>query len=276
MQSLQISTAALKGIQLALDTTANNLANLNTVGYKGRGVAFSELLHDSMTDQPSTDKLRTSPAGLRIGSGMKVGLTPLDMTQGSPKQTDVPTDLMIQGEGMFLVSRYKGQDAQGNVQEEYRFTRNGAFHLSMDNKGTDTVYNLVTSSGDVLLDEQGLPIQLPTDGEIKIQENGKILVNGKEDPGGARIPVFKLDNPDKFKQAGENEFLWQDANGNTPWNALEKSKATLRQGFLEMSNVDMNKEMSQLIIAQRAYQLNSRAVEITDQMMGIANSIRSR
>lgn len=275
MQSLQISSAALRGIQQAIDTAGNNIANIDTVGFKRRGIAFSELLNDSMNDQPSTDKIRTSPAGLRVGSGMKVGLTPLDMTQGSPKQTDVPNDLMIEGEGMFLVSRYKGQDAKGNVQEEYRLTRNGAFHLSMDNQGSNTVYNLVTASGDILLDEQGLPIELPTDGEITVRPDGQILHNGEE-LSAAIIPVFKLDNPDKFKQAGENEFLWQDANGDNPWNVLTKSDATLRQGFLEMSNVDMNKEMSQVILAQRAYQFNSRAIGIADQMMGIANSIRSR
>ncbi|MGO0063659.1 flagellar hook-basal body protein [Brevibacillus fluminis] len=275
MQSLQISTAALRGVQQALDTASNNIANLDTVGFKRRGASFSELLNDSMDSQPSTDKARTSPAGLRIGSGVKVGLTPLDMTQGSAKQTDVPTDLMIEGEGMFLVSRYKGMDAQGNVQEEYRLTRNGAFHLSMDNQGSNTVYNLVTASGDVLLDEKGLPIELPTDGEITVRPDGQVLHNGEE-LSAVKIPVFKLDNPDKFKQAGENEFLWQDPNGDSPWNVLNQSDATLRQGFLEMSNVDLNKEMSQVILAQRAYQLNSRAIEISDQMMGIANSIRSR
>lgn len=274
MQSLNISSAALRNIQLALDTTANNLANIDTVGYKRRGTAFSELLYDSMNDQPSTDHQRTSPAGLRIGSGMRVGMTRLDMTQGSMKQTDVPTDLMIEGEGFFIVSRPTGTDENGNLQEEYRLTRSGAFHLAMSGDGNNSVYNLVTASGDKLVDDRGIAIEFPTDGEVKIQADGSIYHNGVET--GFRIPVFKVDNPDKFKQVGENEFLWQDETGSDPWTVLELSDATIRQGALEMSNVDTRQEMTQLILAQRAYQLNSRAIAISDQMMGVANSIRSR
>ncbi|MGE5701073.1 MAG: flagellar hook-basal body protein [Clostridia bacterium] len=274
MNSLNISSTALRNIQLALDTTANNMANTDTVGYKRRGVTFSELLNDSIKDQPYTDKQRTSPAGLRIGSGMKVGMTPLDMSQGAPKQTDVPTDLMIEGEGLFLVSHSNGRDANGELQEEYRLTRNGAFHLSLTGDPANDMFHLVTATGDILLDERGLPIELPTDGEIKIQPDGSVYYNGSD--YNVRIPVWKVDNPDKFKQAGDNEFLWQDENGNNPWDMLTQSTSSVRQGFLEMSNVDDRQEMTQLLIAQRAYQLNSRSIAISDQMMGIANSIRSR
>lgn len=102
MQSLNISSSALRGIQYALDNTANNMANLETAGYKRRAASFSELLADSMNEQPALDREnRNSPVGLRMGSGARLGMTKLDMAQGSMKPTDVPTDLMIQGEGFF-------------------------------------------------------------------------------------------------------------------------------------------------------------------------------
>ncbi len=272
MQSLEISTAALRGVQYALDATANNLANIDTVGYKRRGATFSELLTDSMNEQPVTDTQRTSPKGLRIGSGVKVGLTPLDMSQGNAKNTDVPTDLMIEGEGFFLVSHTTGEGA--NAKEEYRLTRNGAFHISPSMKGNDDSYNLVTANGDILVDDNGLAIDFPK-GDLKIMEDGRIFINGQHFSD-ANVNVWNVDNPEQYKQIGENEYALPIDPTEKPSNVLTLSSARIRQGALETSNVDMRKEMSQMLLIQRAYQLNSRAIGIADQMMGIANSIRSR
>ncbi len=274
MQSLSISTAALRSIQAALDTTANNLSNLDTVGYKRRGATFSELLVDSLNNQPDADQERTSPAGLRVGSGVRVGLTALDMSQGAAKSTDVPSDLMIEGDGFFLVSR-RVRDRQGNLlPEEFRLTRNGAFHLSNSEADPDNFYNLVTSTGDVLVDERGIAIEIPKNGSFKVEPNGRISINGSD--SGLAIPVWKLPNPDQYQQAGDNEWVIDIGQGVQPGDVLPRSDARLRQGALEMSNVDMRQEMTQLILAQRAYQLNARAIGISDQMMGIANSLRAR
>lgn len=272
MQSLNISTAALRSVQQSLDNTANNLANIETVGYKRRGSSFSELLVDSMNEQPFTDKQRTSPPGLRIGSGAKLGLTKLDMSQGSAKVTEIPSDLMIEGEGFFLVSRRPGTlDENGLPMEEYRFTRNGAFHLSPATSGDN---NLVTASGDYLVDESGNPIEIPANGSFRVESNGQLIIDGFD--SGIRIGVWKVDNPDQYEQLGDNEFLAPVVSGERPDTTLQLSSATIRQGTLELSNVEMRQEMSQLVTTQRAYQLNSRAIAISDQMMGIANSLRSR
>ena len=100
MQSLNISTSAMRGIQQALDNTSNNLSNIDTIGYKRRVASFSELLTDSMNEQPATDNQnRNTPVGIRVGSGAHLAMTKLDLGQGSLKQTDVPTDVAIEGDG---------------------------------------------------------------------------------------------------------------------------------------------------------------------------------
>lgn len=262
MQSLNISTAALRGVQYALDTTANNLANIDTVGYKKRQVSFSELLSDTVGEQPATDRERTSPPGLRVGSGVKAGMTRIDMTQGSVKTTDVPTDLMIEGEGFFLV----GRNINDPENERVFLTRNGSFHIS-ESLSYPGTFNLVTANGDILLNEDGTEVTLDSPDEFKVERDGTISSNAN----GGMIPIWKVDNLDQYEQVGENEYAV------TPEQrmGLITMQASLRQGALEASNVDMSKEMSQLVMIQRAYQFNARALNISDQMMGIANSLRN-
>jgi flagellar basal-body rod protein FlgG len=268
MQSLNISSAALRSVQQALDTTANNLANLDTVGFKRRTASFSELLFDSMNEQPAEDRQRTSPPGLRIGSGVRLGMTKLDLSQGSAKITEIPTDLMIEGEGFFGVSRLTRDPDTNELREEIRLTRNGGFQIKQSPEYNQ--YALTTANGDYLVDESGVPILMDNPGELKITPEGRVLNDGEEI---ARIAVWKVDNPDQYRQVGENEFLLTPGQ---PVTNFALSTATIRQGALEASNVDLQQEMAQLINTQRAFQLNSRAIGITDQMMGVANSLRSR
>jgi flagellar basal-body rod protein FlgG len=283
MQSLNISTSALRGIQQALDTSANNMSNMDTVGYKRRVASFSELLVDSMNEQPATDQdNRNSPVGIRVGSGARLGMTRLDMGQGSMKQTDVPTDLMIQGEGYFRVGS-QVNDANGVRVEDFRLTRHGSFHLEESDYFGGFV--LVAPSGHVLLNESDSPIVLPTDDvrELVISEDGYLTVNGE--PLFDRVGVWKVHNPDMLKEDGDNLLSFGENIGSDPGAinpddlyelAWTNNHATIRQGALEASNVNLQEEMSQLINIQRAYQLNSRAIAISDQIMGIATSIRSR
>ncbi|WP_400162282.1 flagellar hook-basal body protein [Brevibacillus sp. TJ4] len=277
MQSLNISSSALRGIQLGLDNTANNLANVETVGYKRRAASFSELLADSFNKQPDTDtQNRTTPAGLRLGNGAALNMTKLDMSPGNMKQTDEPTDLMIEGEGFFLVSRVITDATGAQVGEEFRFTRDGAFHLQESEY--HGAFVLVNSSGYVLTNEIGAPILIPEDevNELTISNDGFVTANGNDTF--ERVGIWKVDNPDQLQQVGNN--LYDPALGaQNPadvYAAWEDGMATaIRQGALETSNVNMQEEISQLINIQRAYQLNSRAIMIADQMMGIATSIRS-
>lgn len=277
MQSLHISTSAMRGVQQALDNTANNLANIDTVGYKRRVASFSELLSDSMNEQPAADNQnRNTPVGLRIGSGARLGLTKLDLGQGNVKLTDVPTDVMIEGDGYFLVT-HKNKDANGNIiEEENRLTRDGSFKVQYNED--EGGYVLHTTSGHILTDNNGVPFVLPEPVQnIQISPEGVLLVNDLEY---GNIGVWKVDNPDQLQQVGENLFDAELPSGENPAtkyeNAIDTGIASLRQGALEGSNVSMTEEMSQLVNIQRAYQLNSRAIGISDQMMGIANSLRNR
>ncbi|NRS49435.1 flagellar hook-basal body protein [Brevibacillus sp. HB2.2] len=277
MQSLNISTSAMRGIQQALDNTANNLSNIDTIGYKRRVASFSELLTDSMNEQPAADNQnRNTPMGIRIGSGARLGMTKLDLGQGSLKQTGVPTDVLIEGDGYFLVTR-KIKDANNiTVDEESRFTRNGSFKLSYDDD--DKGYVLHTTSGHILTDENGANIVFPEPVKnISISPDGTFSADGM--PAPVKIGVWDVENPDQLKQVGENLFDAELAFGAGPqskYTSAYDDGVTLRQGALESSNVSMTEEMSQLVNIQRAYQLNSRAIGISDQMMGIANQLRSR
>ncbi|UYZ13939.1 flagellar hook-basal body protein [Brevibacillus sp. WF146] len=273
MQSLNISSAALRSVQQALDTTANNLANIDTVGYKRRTASFSELLSDSLNEQPAADRQqRSTPPGLRIGSGARIGLTKLDMAPGSAKITDVPTDLMIEGEGFFLVSRPLYDNNGTMVGEAYRFTRNGAFQVRFDDKlGSYVLHN---AAGDLLTDVDGTPIMITGPvRNLQVSPEGVVTNDGTTV---GQIGVWKVPNPDQLTQVGENEYDAELASGMTPYSKYEQSAAKIRQGALEASNVNLQEEMTQLVNVQRAYQLNARAIAIADQMMGIANSLRSR
>jgi flagellar basal-body rod protein FlgG len=277
MQSLNISTSAMRGIQQALDNTANNLSNIDTIGYKRSVASFSELLTDSMNEQPAADNQnRNTPVGIRVGSGAHLAMTKLDLGQGSLKQTDVPTDVLIEGDGYFLVTR-KIKDANNiTVDEESRFTRNGSFKLSYDDD--DKGYVLHTSSGHILTDDSGANIVFPEPVKnISISPDGTFNADGM--PASVKIGVWNVENPDQLKQVGENLFdaeLAFRVGPQTKYTSAYDNGATLRQGALESSNVSMTEEMSQLVNIQRAYQLNSRAIGISDQMMGIANQLRSR
>ncbi|EJL27537.1 flagellar hook-basal body protein [Brevibacillus sp. BC25] len=278
MQSLNISTSAMRGIQQALDNTANNLSNIDTIGYKRRVASFSELLTDSMNEQPAADNQnRNTPVGIRVGSGAHLAMTKLDLGQGSLKQTDVPTDVLIEGDGYFLVTR-KIKDANNiTVDEESRFTRNGSFKVSYDDD--EDGYVLHTSSGHILTDEDGknIVLQEPVR-NIEISPNGTMNADGLLVP--VKIGVWNVDNPDQLKQVGENlfdaELVFMAGGPKNKYTSSYDNGVTLRQGALESSNVSMTEEMSQLVNIQRAYQLNSRAIGISDQMMGIANQLRSR
>ncbi|WJQ81158.1 flagellar hook-basal body protein [Brevibacillus brevis] len=277
MQSLNISTSAMRGIQQALDNTANNLANIDSAGYQRRVASFSELLSDSMNEQPAEDIVnRNSPKGIRIGSGARLGLSKLDLSPGTVKVTDVPTDLMIEGDGYFAVSRRTM--INGNLQEKFYFTRDGNFKVSQ--YGTNNEFVLTNSNGDFLIGDNGEPITIPDPTKpFTINSDGGIVVGDDPNPINT-IRVWKVNNPDQLEQVGKNLFDAELDSVKQPSdkyvNAIDEGIAKVRQGALEGSNVSMTEEMSQLVNIQRAYQLNSRAIGISDQMMGIANQLRSR
>lgn len=252
--SLSIAAVGLRAYQQKLDSISNNIANVDTTGYKTRDASFSENLATSIMNQPNpqSEVGRSTPLGIRTTYGTHIGLTQLDLSQGSAKQTDNPYDLMIEGNGFFQVQRGSGNTRQ------IMYTRSGAFHLSPVG---GTTSQLVNGDGDVLLDRTGNPILLNNTTDVQVAPNGTIAGSNQQ------IGIMQISNPQLL--TGEGGVFSLTGNGT----ATLDPNSQVKQGFLENSNVDMNQEMTDLIKVQRGYQANARALSYADQMMGISNSI---
>jgi flagellar basal-body rod protein FlgG len=275
--SLFISSGALQAYQQKIDTTANNVANVNTTGYKRKDHTFSEILASQINNQGRGNEGpgRLTPNGLRVGYGTKAGLTQLNMTQGQAMETGKPFDLMIAGNGFFQI----GNDAN----DEVSYTRDGNFHLS-PNPNNEGNYHLVHANGGFLLDQNGNPIELDADYEVKIESNGQLQLKAKDGQGEAfladqRVGIVDIQNPHILRNTGDNQFAIDPEalpEGDNPADFVRMmvaGEAELSSGFLEGSNVDLMKEMTELMTSQRSYQLNARAISYADQMVGIANNI---
>ncbi|RKD24219.1 hypothetical protein BEP19_07385 [Ammoniphilus oxalaticus] len=274
--SLYISNGALQAYQQRLDTVSYNIANVNTVGYKQREASFAENLATEVDNQPNRDEEigRRSPHEIRVGYGARLGQTSINMKQGGAKETGQPFDIMVEGDGLFVVS-----DETGAL----RYTRDGAFKQSPAEE--EDFYYLVTAQGDYLLDDFGEPLEIDTGYDVKLLENGDIQLTNQADPTDAwihwqRIGLVQVNNPQLLRSVGDNQYALDEeaisAGAVEPLDLDDADAPKLRQGFLETSNVNIAKEMSELLISQRGFQMNARAVSFADQMLGVANGIINR
>lgn len=265
-------------IQRQIDTIANNIANVNTIGYKRREATFSDLLFQQVNNQlvPSQEVGRLTPNGIRVGSGAKIAQTAIRMNQGSLQQTDRPLDVAItEKDQFFQVQVFE------NGEIEVRYTRDGSFYFSPNPNNPNELF-LVTGDGHFVLGQNG-PITIPADHtEVQINENGLISIVDQD--GNAydvdQFEMVRVDRPQMLVQSGENLFTLPENLvdlGYVPadiLNVIDPQEVAVRQGYIEASNVELGKEMSDLIAAQRLYQFNARSVTMADQMMGLVNSIR--
>ncbi len=281
MRALHTAASGLYAQQAKLDLIGNNIANVNTTGYKSTNAQFAELLRSEMS-QPDENQLtgRLSDPGLRIGNGVRGAYLAPSFAQGNLQQTNNPLDLAIEGEGFFTVQvPIPGQAGQF----ETVFTRTGKFQ--MDANGV-----IVTDAGHRVLAENREPIQIPEElrgREISVAGNGDVTV--QTDAGTELVGTINLvlvrNAAANLKPIGDN--LYRSSNPDPNYNPLEDSLiylvepddlarvGSVRQGVLEMSNVDMPQEMTELIQVQRAFQLNARSVQTVDAMMGMANNLRA-
>lgn len=293
IQMLQASTT-LGQLQRKVDTLANNIANLNTPGYKRREATFQEALAMEIKNQPHAQKemARLTPYGLRIGSGALLGQTTLRYEQGAVQETGRPLDFMIEGERVFFRTMRTWIDEAGEVQQELLYTRDGSFHLTPD-PGYPNSLVLTTAQGyfvleDIGPDSTGLPVRIdanyeriefdPEEATLRVYYPGY-----PDEPQVRTLNLALINRPDLFEAVGDNHFrlpgdLFEheldgvirtlDLAGN------DRGLVRVRQGALEMSNVDLTTEMAELIATQRHMQFQARAITIADEMMGLANSIR--
>lgn len=270
----------MRAYQQKLDTISNNVANVNTPGFKRTEQSFSEILANQINNQPRGDQEvgRLTANGVRPAYGTRTGLTQMDTTQGAPMQTDNPFALMINGNGYFQIG-VPSQAAGGGM--ETRYTRDGNFQLSPNQNGT---YNLVHPNGGYLLDQNGNPIVLNDQHEVQFTSNGDILLKNKnsvsgEFLSGQRVGIVDIQNPHLLKNMGGNQYsidLAAIPNGTNAANfarTMGADEISVTAGYLEASNVDLATEMTELLLTQRGFQLNARAMSYADQMLGIANGI---
>ncbi len=246
--------------QLNIDNIANNLANVNTTGYKKSRIDFQDLLYQT-TRAAGTPVIQGAqvPTGIQIGHGVRPVSTQKIFTQGEFKPTDGPLDILIEGEGFFQVLLPDGSVA---------YTRDGAFKRDGEGK-------VVNSDGFPLAPELEIPedatdISISTDGNISIR------IKGSDTPQSiGQIELVKFVNAAGLKSIGRNLYKATAASGE-PILGIPglDGFGTIAHGYLEMSNVQVVEEMVSMIVAQRAYEVNSKAIQAADEMLQTANNLR--
>jgi flagellar basal-body rod protein FlgG len=252
------------GQQANIDTISNNLANVNTHGYRKMRADFEDLIYQTVrtAGTPATEET-VVPVGTQMGHGVKLADTQRIFSQGAPQDTGEPTDMAIMGEGFFRVQLQDGT---------YAYTRNGNFEVDSNGR-------MVTSQGYWLLPDIVMPANfLPQ--SINVTKDGRVEVKVPEINGDEPIPVgqielYRFPNPVGLTALGENLFKITNASGDPiPGRPNEMGMGKIYHKFLEMSNVAIVKEMVDLIVAQRAYEFNSRTIQTTDNMLGTATSLK--
>ena len=273
------ATNTLGQLQKNLDVISSNMANVDTTGYKRKQATFTDLLVQQFNNQPSAENEigRVTPNGIRQGTGAKLGSIQAVMAQGSLKATNRPLDTAFTKEAQVyrvLVQR--------NGNSEVQYTRDGAFYLSPVSPNQTM---LVTSDGNPILDENNNPINI--NGQAKaysVTENGSLVVemtDGQQQT--INLGVTLVNKPQFLENKGNNLLGLPDnldtlnvAEGDVLTNleGVLRNEISIKQGALEQSNVDLSKEMTDLIAVQRSYQFQSRSINMADQMMGLINGIR--
>lgn len=261
IRSLYTSATGMKANQLYIDNISNNLANVNTTGFKKSKLEFQELLYQTLVDPGSGNVDGAhAPAGLQLGLGVRSAANQKMFSQGNLQETKNPFDLAITGEGFLQVQMPSGEVA---------YTRDGSFKVSSD--GT-----LVTSQGFPLEPQINVP-----DGahDIQVDGSGKVSVimadTGTTEEIG-QIEMAKFLNEGGLKALGNNLYQATSASGEAETGTPGTNGiGTLAQGFLEASNVELVEEMVNMIVAQRAYEISAKAIQTSDSMLQMANQLRS-
>ena len=262
IRSLYSAATGMKAQQLFVDNISNNLANVNTMGFKKSKLEFEDLLYQTMEEPgENISDQNINPTGLQVGLGVKPAGTQKIFSQGSLVQTENKLDFAIQGDGFFQVTRPDGSTA---------YTRDGAFKLSDDGY-------IVTTSGYLLEPEIVLPVDADAE-QFTIDTNGKIymkMVNEDVLEEVGQLELARFINPAGLKSLGGNLYESTAASGEPVVNepGLE-GMGTLSQGYLEASNVQIVEEMVNMIMAQRAYEIASKGVTTSEEMLQVANQLK--
>lgn len=259
LRALLTAASGMKAQQMQVDTIANNIANANTAGFKKSELSFRALLYQTYREPGApTGANQRNPIGLQIGSGTEVSGASKVFQQGELEPTSGTYDLAIQGEGFFRIRMPSG---------ELRYTRDGAFHL--DGQGL-----LVTAEGYALDTAPTIPNDAIS---VTVGEDGTISAQNSE--GGTptnlgQLSLFRFPNPTGMKAAGGNFLLETGASGAAQQaQPGQTGTGIMRQNYKERSNVQVVDELVALIVAQRNYEVNSRAIKVSDEMLQQVNQL---
>jgi flagellar basal-body rod protein FlgG len=261
MRSLDTAATGMLAQQLNVEVISNNIANVNTTGFKRQRVEFNDLLYQDLrrVGTQSAQQGNIVPSGVQLGLGVKPGAIYRINEQGSLAITDNPLDLAINGEGFFQIELPNGEDA---------YTRTGSFQLSPDG-------DLVTSDGFIVqpginIPEEAVAVTVNPDGEVLVQLDGQI-----EPQNVGQLELARFQNPAGLDALGDNLFQETQASGDPLVNQPNQPGfGSIQQGAVETSNVEIVTEITNMISAQRAYEMNSRVIQASDEMMQTATQLR--
>jgi len=257
-QALWIAKTGLDAQQTRMSVISNNLANVNTTGFKRGRAVFEDLLYQNVRQVGSQSSQDTQlPTGLMLGTGVRTVATEKLFTQGNSVETKSPLDIGIQGRGFFQIQLPDGTQA---------YTRDGSFHL-------DAQGQIVTASGNVLqpaitIPENSLSISIGADGSVSVAQQGNAAPTNV-----GNIQLADFINPTGLQPMGQNMLL-ESASSGSPQTGTPgiTGIGTLSQGTLETSNVNVVEELVGMIEAQRAYEMNSKAISASDRMLQFINN----
>ncbi|MEW6720395.1 MAG: flagellar basal-body rod protein FlgG [Thermodesulfobacteriota bacterium] len=259
IRSLYTAATGMEAQRLNIDVVANNLANVNTTGYKRSRADFQDLIYQTISEPGATSAEGMEiPSGIQVGLGVRTVAVQKMFEQGDFSATGNPLDLVIEGDGFFQVTKPDG---------EIGYTRAGAFKL--DSQG-----RIVTSDGypvepSLTIPSDATSITVGTDGKITVTQAG----SGTPSEVG-QIALARFSNPAGLRSLGKNLFAPTESSGEAiTANPGADGMGTIGQGFLEMSNVNVVEEMVNMIVSQRAYEINSKAVTASDEMLQVINNL---
>lgn len=263
IRSLWTAATGMKAQQLNIDTISNNLANVNTNSYKTQRAEFKDLLYATIKRTNLLDDIG-APVNLEVGHGVMAAATTRDFRNGSLVETQNTLDFAIDGEGFFSVLL---------PNDQVRYTRDGSFKLSVDGDEamlvTSEGYIVLSEDDDVILIEDGLKdLTVDSLGYITAtDEEGEIVELG-------RLKLVNFMNPAGLLSEGQNLYSTTVASGEEILLEAEEMNSKIVQGYLEASNVQVVDEMVKMITAQRAYEISSKAIQTSDEMLQMANNLR--
>ncbi len=297
MRSLWTAASGMRAQQVNVDTIANNLANVNTSGYKSQEASFKSLLYQNLQSQSTNNAGDLKPVPAEVGLGSRVAAITSEFTQGNLLANESPFSVALEGDGFFAVRTETG---------EVQYTRDGNFNVSpfqggnmlctadgypvLDQNGNEIILpatrTLRDENGNVLYDANGNPRTAPISAaDVAISDDGSIGFPGEDgnvepiirDGYEVKFGIYQFNNPAGLHKAGSNNFSVTAASGEPIQEGenANMSQTKTHQYYTEGSNVDVANEMVNLIVAQRAYEMNSKAIQASDQMMQQANNLRS-